>query len=155
MADSLSKQIDEIKHHDLLFWGLIALAVAVIIWLLLRKHPVGKGNTYNLTDNPAYNIPGLNLTVNPPANGFAGDTYNLGGNQSDQIMPGPPCACGCSGGNSGAPTTFNFPNFGDLFDTTIAALTAADTALIAGMTSQLPYGERTYVTNATNTPFFG
>lgn len=155
MSDSLQKQIREIKHHDLVLWGLIALAIAFIIWLLLRKHPIGytTKNTYGLNDSPVYSIGGNSYTIPPPL-GYPGNQYNLFPANSPQMTPGPPCSCGCTscGGNSSG-TTFTFPDFSGLFDTTISALQAADLSLINGITSNLAYGERVFVTNNTPTGF--
>lgn len=154
-TESLQKQIREIKHHDLVLWGLITLAIAFIIWLLLRKHPIGnirQGDTNVLNDTPVYSVGGNTYIIGRPQNGYPGSQYNLFPPNDQTMQPGPPCSCGCtscSGGN----TTFTFPDFTGIFDSTISALQAADLALINGMTSGLPYSERVFVTNNTPTAF--
>lgn len=91
----------KLSRQEKMAYGLGAVLVAIIIWLLLRKHPIGQGGDVTLGPvNIGDVILSPNWTASLPA------AFNMVMNfeaPSPGALPGSteagPCACGCEGGN--------------------------------------------------------
>lgn len=150
------------QEHKLIIWALLAIAVAIIIWLLMQE----KGSTVTpVASNPLLSstpvapgvaqIPGGN-TVNYGQTTFPAATYNIGTPASPNAASNGNCSCGCDG-TGGGNVTYSFGAYNAAETTSFDALQYASDAVNAlsmqAILNTFGYSEGVAVSNATPTPW--
>lgn len=151
------------QEHKIIIWALLAVAVAIIIWLLMHEQSAAPATT---SSNPltgstpqapgVAQIPGGNtINYGVPATGLP-NTYSVGTPPAAIAASNGDCSCGCDGSDSGS-ITYNFGGYNAAETNTFDALQYTSDAVQAlslqGILNSLGYNEGVAVSNATPTPW--
>lgn len=147
------------QEHKLIIWGLLAVSVAIIAYLLLQ--PSQAAATGTQTDAtpanpvsysiPALQIPGNTYVVNAPPTGLP-NVYNIGAPTFPIAASNGDCSCGC-GSNGDGSITYSFGGFNTAETNTFNQLQmtaqAADNASMQAILNSFGYSEGVAVSDAT------